>query len=70
MKDYFAEFLMNPASTATTHTTVGNLSNTSSTPIKHHILWAIVATAIGLTSWKVSQWVASHRFLTNQKAES
>ncbi len=73
MRDYFAEFLLNPGASPAPPLppkiprSLGQLGHPGdSAPIKHHVLWAITAGAIGIASWKASQWFASHKFLSNQ----
>jgi hypothetical protein len=78
MRDYFAEFLLNPSTPRVSPRVrppvprlgqVKHLGNTSRPfSIRHHMTWAIVATAIGLGSWKASRWFASQDF-SKQQAE-
>jgi hypothetical protein len=75
MRDYFAEFILGPKTQAAplgSTPNLGILGHTlehSSMSKKHHILWALTATAVAVASWKVSQWRTSHKFLKNNQAE-
>ena len=75
MKDYFAEFLLNPktaSATSAVKTQMNNLrgfSNITKTPLKVHFAWALAATALGVVSWKASKVYAGYKFLKS-KAES
>lgn len=68
MKDYFAEFILNPqAAMQQNIPSLGNLASSGKAPMKHHFMWAILSVAIGYGSWKASQWCAAHKFLTQNK---
>jgi len=54
MKDYFAEFLLNPNTTSRLKNLSG-LGDNSSVPLKLHIAWALAAAVVGLVSWKASK---------------
>lgn len=73
MRDYFAEFLLNPKAPVNAAPIPPPIPPkqfgkplSGNTPIKHYILWALTAVAIAIASWKASQWFASHKFLSNQ----
>jgi len=74
MRDYFAEFLLNPkAHTAQAVQAVQaqvnslrGLGNETKTPLKLHVAWALVATAGIVLSWKASKVYAGYKFLKNK----
>ena len=74
MRDYFAEFLLNPnAHTASAAQAVQaqvnslrGFGNDAKTPIKLHVAWALVATGIGVLSWKASKVYAGYNFLKSK----
>ena len=77
MRDYFAEFLLDPKTTpavsrsAVRSPNLGRIQHPlgnapKAFPIKHHMMWALAATAIGLGSWKASRWFAGHSSSNSQ----
>lgn len=54
MKDYFAEFLLNPK-TISNGKKLSGLGNVGNKPYKLHIAWALAATIVGVVSWKASK---------------
>ena len=76
MRDYFAEFLLDPKTTPVVSRqpmspSLGRVQNPlgnapKAFSIKHHMMWALAATAIGLGSWKASRWFAGHSSSNSQ----
>jgi len=68
MKDYFAEFLLNPKTIPAVQTQANSLrglGHETKTPLKFHIAWALAATGIGVLSWNASKIYAGYKFLKN-----
>lgn len=74
MKDYFAEFLLNPKTASASVAsavqskvnTLRGLGNENKTPLKLHVAWALVAMGIGVLSWKASKVYSGYKFLTSK----
>jgi len=69
MKDYFAEFLLNPKQAVSNTSFSGaikNFGDNKKIPLKLHIAWALVATGIGMLSWKASKIYAGYKFLKSK----
>lgn len=71
MRDYFAEFILPKTSSVASavKTQVNNLQgfgNETKTPLKLHVAWALVATAIGVVSWKASKVYTGYNFLKSK----
>jgi hypothetical protein len=75
MRDYFAEFLLNPKAASAASAvkarvnSLQGLGNETKTPLKLHVAWALVATGIGVLSWKASKVYSGYKFLKS-KTES
>jgi len=74
MRDYFAEFLLNPKAHAeqavqavqTKVNTIREFGSETKAPLKLHVAWAIVATAGIVLSWKASKVYAGYKFLKSK----
>jgi hypothetical protein len=67
MRDYFAEFLLNPRGPISSK--LGNTETASPKtviPLKYKIACALGALGIGVISWKASKWHAGYQFLQKQ----
>jgi len=74
MRDYFVEFLLDPKTHAEQAAqavqarvnTLRGFGKDLKTPIKLHVAWALVATGIGVLSWKASKVYAGYKFLKSK----